>query len=187
MGRALVLIDFQTGFDAPVWGLRNNPQAEARAAALLGRWRAVGAPIFHVRHIGTSAESPLTPAAGGIDFKPGLGPAGAEPVIEKSVNSAFIGTDLQARLVAAGAGTVVICGLTTPHCVSTTTRMAANLGFVVELAEDACAAFTTNADMGWRPGAVAPGAQAVHDMALAHLHGEFATVRDSREIRPGPA
>ena len=37
--------------------------------------------------------------------------------------------------------------------------MAANLGFGVHLAHDACAAFAVNADMGWLPGAPALDAE----------------------------
>jgi nicotinamidase-related amidase len=40
-------------------------------------------------------------------------PVGDEPVITKGVNSAFIGTDLEERLRAAGATTVVIAAITT--------------------------------------------------------------------------
>jgi len=174
MSRALLLIDFQRGFDAPLWGARNNPDAETRAARLLELWRARGWPLFHIRHISREPDSPLT--GSGCEFRDGLAPVGDEPVLDKSVNSAFIGTDLESRLKAANIRDLVICGLTTPHCVSTTTRMAANLGFTVELVADACAAYAANARMDWKPGAAALTPQEIHDSALAHLHGEFADV-----------
>ncbi|RZV99719.1 MAG: hypothetical protein EX266_14710 [Rhodobacteraceae bacterium] len=49
-----------------------------------------------------------------------------DPVIEQSVNAAFIGADLEARPMADGTAGLVIAGVTAPHCVSTTGRMAAN-------------------------------------------------------------
>lgn len=52
-------------------------------------------------------------------------------MITKSVNSAFIGTDLEEmirRHFGKQGGKVYLAGLTTDHCVSTTTRMAGNLG-----------------------------------------------------------
>lgn len=180
--RALILIDFQTGFQSPTWGARNNPGAEARARALLDACRTAAIPAFHVRHISTEPGSPLGPGTGGTAFLPGLHPAEGEPVHEKSVNAAFIGTTLERDLRAAGIKTLVICGLTTPHCVSTSCRMAANLGFEVTLAHDACAAFAANADMGWRAGAGALRPETIHDTAIAHLHGEFVTARATADI-----
>jgi len=178
----LLLIDIQKGFDDPRWGTRNNPGAETRAAALLAHWRAAGAPVMHVQHQSREAGSPLAPHLPGSAFKPEVTPAAGEPVIEKTVNSAFIGTDLLSRLREMGAQALVICGFTTPHCVSSTARMAANLGFEVRLAEDACAAFTSSADMSWRPGADAPDPQLIHDQAVAHLHGEFLQAVQTEEI-----
>ena len=104
-------------------------------------------------------------------------PLGDEPVITKQVNSAFIGTDLERRLHDQGITQVVIVGLTTIHCVSTTARMAGNLGFETVVISDATAAF----DRTGTDGQQFP-AQLVHDVALAELHGEFATVIDTDRV-----
>lgn len=182
VARGLVLIDIQQGFDAPGWGPRNNPGAEANAARLLAHARAAGWGIVHVRHVSVQPGSPLSGT--GTAFKPEVAPLPGEAVLEKSVNSAFIGTGLEALLRGGGIDDLVICGLTTPHCVSTTVRMAANLGFSVRLAHDACAAFAANADTGWS-GAPAPTAEAIHAAALDQLHGEFATVLSTAAILAG--
>ncbi|MCK0102939.1 cysteine hydrolase family protein [Pseudohalocynthiibacter sp. F2068] len=175
MTDTLILIDIQVGFDSPVWGKRNNMNAETNAARLLNHWRAQGWPVIHVCHSSETPGSPLAPGQPGHAFKPEVTPLPGETIIEKSVNSAFIRTDLLDRLQKNGAQKLVICGLTTPHCVSTTSRMAANYGFEVVLVEDACAAFSSNADMSWKPGATPLDPQLVHDSAVAHLHGEFVT------------
>jgi nicotinamidase-related amidase len=180
--RTLILIDFQRGFDDPFWGERNNPDAEDNARALIAAVRAAGGRVVHVRHLSREAESPL--ASSGAAFKPGFAPGPGEAVYEKSVNSAFIGTTLEDDLRMAGARKLIICGLTTPHCVSTTTRMAANLGFSVELAHDACAAFTRNADVGF-DGGPAPIADEIHRAAVYHLHGEFARAVRTADLIAG--
>lgn len=187
MPAALILIDIQTGFDTPAWGARNNPGAEDNAGRLLQAWRDAGHPLCHIRHVSIEPGSPLGPETGGTEFKPQVAPLPGETVFDKSVNSAFIGTPLQAHLEGLGVTDLVICGLTTPHCVSTTTRMAANLGFRVRLAHDACAAFDSNADASWQPGLPAMDAAMIHAAAISHLHGEFAQARTTAEILAGDA
>ncbi len=169
----------QDGFDHPDhWGTRNNPHAEANMVRLLGAWRTKKRPIIHVQHHSTDPNSPLHPSQPGCTIKKLVAPwSGEEPVITKHVNSAFIGTDLEERLRAAGATQLVIVGLTTMHCVSTTARMAGNLGFDTIVVSDATAAFDrTGPDGQHYP------AQLVHDVALAELHEEFATVLDTARV-----
>jgi len=173
----LLVVDLQLGFDEPRWGRRNNPSLEQRASALLRAWRAAGRPIVHVRHMSTEPSSPLRPGQPGNAFKPETAPVAGEAVIEKRVNSAFIGTSLETDLRRAGCGGLVIAGLTTNHCVSTTARMAGNLGFSTWVVSDATATFDR---VG--PDGVRHPAEQIHAIALADLHGEFATVVDTEAV-----
>lgn len=177
---ALILVDVQQGFDAPSWGTRNNPHAEERIAALLDAWRRSGRPVWHVQHVSREPDSPLRPCQDGVRFKAFAEPHPGEPVVQKHVNSAFIGTDLEGQLRAAGVSSLVMTGLTTDHCVSTSTRMAGNLGFRVLLPEDATATFDRTGPDGrhYR-------AQEIHEVHLASLNGEFATVTSTALILAG--
>ena len=177
----LMLIDFQVGFDDPIWGDRNNPRAEEHARQLLVKWRAERLPIVHIQHVSKTPGSPLRGA--GTQFKSQVQPMPDEVIFQKHANSAFIGTNLERHLHVTGATDLAICGLTTPHCVSTTTRMAANLGFNVRLVADACAALTSNADVSFDKGP-AMTADEIHRAALAHLHGEFAQVCMCADVFP---
>ena len=93
------------------------------------------------------------------------------------MNNAFVGTDLEDRLRENDYDTVVIVGLTTPHCVSTTVRMASDLGFTTYLVADATAAHaSTNFDGQF------VDAQTIHNIALANLHREFATILNTSDL-----
>jgi nicotinamidase-related amidase len=170
---ALIVVDVQRAFDE--WEAagkrRNNPDAVARIVDLLAAFRAEAAPIFHIRHEGTKPTSSFLPGSTGFPVKDEARERDGEPVIVKRVNSAFIGTDLEARLRAAGISRVVICGATTNHCVETTTRMAGNFGFDTRLVRDATWTFDR---IG--PDGDAHSAEDIHAMTLSNLNGEFARI-----------
>ncbi|CAL5872153.1 uncharacterized protein PFLUO_LOCUS6411 [Penicillium psychrofluorescens] len=204
---ALILIDNQSGFCHPStvshWGSsRSNPLYEVNIQSLLSaaRDRASSNPVevIHVFHSSTTPGSPLHPShpAKGIHPLEFATPAadGSEPVFWKSVNSAFIGTDLAAHLQDKGIRQLLIAGLTTDHCVSTTVRMAANLGVVDRSVEANASAEVAN------PGGVRKGrivlvadatatfakggfdAETVHKVSVASLEGEFADIFRTEEV-----
>lgn len=211
---ALILIDNQSAFCHPAtlshWGTsRSNPLYEVNIQALLSAFRAAKSTsqtpleIIHIFHSSTTPGSPLHPNHPGQGIRPldfAL-PAsdGSEPVFWKSVNSAFIGTKLESHLREKGIRQIVVAGLTTDHCVSTTVRMAANLGVVdrvlgegpvkvrsdgthekdvrvekgrIVLVSDATATFGKG---GFE-------AETVHKVSVASLEGEFADVMGTEEV-----
>lgn len=174
---ALIIVDVQDVFNDPQRGRRNNPDAEARIAQLLQEWRRTQRPVFFIRHLSLNPGSAFrvdNPASKIMEI---VCPLQHEPVIEKSVNSAFIGTDLEERLRRAGITTLVITGLTTNHCVETTTRMAGNLGFDTYLVADATAAYDLRG-----PDGVLHTAEDIQSMTIANLDQEFATVVYTDEV-----
>ncbi len=171
----LLTIDVQQGFDQ--FPQRNNPGLEATLAALQAAWRKAGRPLWHVRHDSIEPKSVFRPSQPGNAFKPETAPKPGEPVVPKSAHSAFIGTDLEEMLQRAGCETLVIAGIQTNYCVATTARMAGNLGYRTFVVADACATFPQKL----LDGSTVP-AQLAHDLALAELHGEFATVVSAAEV-----
>ena len=174
----LLVVDVQCGFDQYNESLhRNTPALERNIARLLDTWRATGRPVVFVQHVSRLPQSPLRPNQPGVEIKSEVRPRTGEPVVQKSVNSAFIGTPLEGDLRAAGRTTLVVTGMQTNLCVSTTARMAGNLGFETYVVSDATATF----DNTGPDGRLFP-AQLLHDVALADLHGEFATVLGTEEV-----
>jgi nicotinamidase-related amidase len=170
---ALLLVDIQKGFDnIEYWGgQRNNPDAEENACELLQLWRKHQLPVFHIQHCSSDPDSLLHETNEGNDFKDLVKSISNEPIIKKNVNSAFIGTDLKEQLDKLKITKLVIVGLTTDHCVSTTTRMAGNLGFDTFLVSDATATFNKKGLEGEDF-----TAELIHATALASLNKEFATI-----------
>ncbi|WP_411032703.1 cysteine hydrolase family protein [Shinella sp. BYT-45] len=166
----LIPIDMQRAFDAAPWPRRWNDRLDENGLALIA-WRAAGRPIVHVRHDSVEPFSTLRPEAPGNALRPGFEPQAGEPLVTKSVNAAFIGTDLDLRLRRLGADTVVLFGVSTDMCVSTSVRVGANMGYRVVLVEDACDCF----DLPDGKGGIVP-AEDIHRAHVATLRQEFATV-----------
>ena len=174
---ALLVIDVQKGLDDPKLGKRNNPQAESNIALLLAEWRKQKRPIIHIQHNSVEPHSTLRPELPGNAIKEEALPLPGETHFTKTVNSAFIGTGLETYLHQNNISSLVVVGLTTDHCVSTSARMASDLGFDVTLIADATAAHERIAYDG-----IHYSAEQIHQLSLVALDGEFCVIRSTQEL-----
>lgn len=213
---ALILIDNQAGFSNAAtlshWGNgRSNPLYEVNIQALISAFRtareASSTPleIVHVFHSSVTPGSPLHPSHPGQGVRPldFATPAsdGSEPIFWKSVNSSFIGTQLEEHIREKGFRQIIVAGLTTDHCVSTTIRMAANLGVVdryldldegpVKIKSDGSHVKEVRVEKGRiilvsdstaTFGKGGFDAETVHKVSVASLDGEFADVIGTEEV-----
>lgn len=176
---ALILINVQKAFldEVPWGGNKNNKNAELVCGKILEKWRELDLPIFHIRHSSTDLKSKLNQSNKGFEFNDNVTPLEKEPIITKEVHSAFIGTDLKEQLDKLNIDTLVIVGITTNHCVSTTTRMACDFGYETYLISDATAAFDMIGINGEKF-----SSEIIHQTTLANLNNEFAQVIDTKKL-----
>lgn len=177
-GAALMIIDMQEGMAQVPLSERNNPGAEARIGELLDHWRALGAPVVHVRHLSPTPGSPFWPGQSGVEFQVDFAPREGEYVVEKKVPDAFVNTGLEHCLRQRGVESLVIVGVSTSNSVEATARSAGNLGFRTYVASDATFTFPKRDFNG-----VLRTADEVHAMSLANLNGEYALIKSSEQLK----
>ena len=173
----LILIDQQRAMEHPKWGPRNNRDAEQRIARLLGAWRERGGPVIHVKHDFDQPGLAVPAGAGGQRFPaPGRAEAGRDgdrqegaQRLHRHRSHATPGGD--------GSSEAGVCGVLLANSVEATVRVAANLGFAVRLPADAC----WSVDKRDLTGRLWP-AEDVHQLSLALLSGEYATITTVDEM-----
>ncbi len=165
---ALLVIDIQNTYleipDDPVeaarWAPfleRMNGQVIPGTAALIGQCRKAGFEIIYVRIACLTEDGrdrSLSQKKPGFNYLllpkdrqdsqlvPELSPQGDEIVITKTTDSALTGSNLRLTLHNIGIKNVVVAGIFTDQCVSSTVRSLADESFNVLVVEDCCAAST---------------------------------------------
>lgn len=176
---ALVLVDLIRGFTDPACPLGSESAAVVAAnAQLLDAFRAAGLPVFfttvvyqrpdqaRVFRARIGALNLLTPDSPWVQVDPRLAPRAGESVIEKQWASSFFGTDLDARLKAAGADSLVVTGLTTSGCVRATVVDGLQHDYPVVVPREA----------------VGDRNAAAHAANLHDLHAKYADVQSLAEV-----
>ena len=134
---------------------KNRASLIRSARRLIDGARARGVPVVSARiafrpgHRGVTQNSPmfrgvvetgaLVEGSWGAEFHARLKPRRSEFVVTHSRINAFFGSDLEVVLASLGARRLVVAGLATHSAVEHTARHAADMGYEVVVAADACA------------------------------------------------
>lgn len=169
---ALILVDIQNDyFENGNWPVARMAAASANAARLLEHARKAGRLVVHVRHEIPSDDAPFfRPGSDGARIHASVAPQSGEAVILKHHPNSFRETGLLALLQENGIRNVTVCGAMTQMCIDATTRAAADFGFDVTVAEDACGAKEVSF------GGVEVDAAQVHATIMGALDGTYAKV-----------
>lgn len=178
---ALVLVALQKGFDeVPYAGsLRNNPEAESNASKLLHIWRSKGLPLIHVQHTSANPDSPMKKGMKGHEFKDEVRPLDGEYVISQNLDNTIASETLRKKLEEEKIKKVVIVGMSTDRCISYTVHLVSTYGYEAIVVYDATATF---GKPNPRIQEQMYSAELIHDIAIASLKDEFASVTMTDEL-----
>jgi nicotinamidase-related amidase len=177
MKTALLVIDIQRDyFPGGKFPLVNPENAAKNAYMLLQCFREHSGHHVHIQHISLKPDAAFfIKGDSGSDIHDSVAHFEGEPIVYKHYPNSFRETNLLEMLKGWGIERVVICGMMTHMCVDATTRAAADFGFQVLIAEDACATRDLKYDDTVIP------ADLVHKSFLAALNS-YGKVMKSEEI-----
>ena len=177
MKTALLVIDIQKDyFPGGKNPLVEPLEAAKKAYGILQCFREHSGHHIHIQHISLKPDAAFfVRGTEGSDIHDSVAHFEGEPIVYKHYPNSFRETNLLEMLKEWGIERVVITGMMTHMCVDATARAAADYGFKVIIAEDACA--TRNLEFN---GTVIP-AEHVHKAFLAALKS-YGLVMKSEEV-----
>ena len=177
MKTALLVIDIQNDyFPGGKFPLANPEVAAKNAYMLLQCFREHSGRHIHIQHISLKPDAAFfVKGDSGSDIHDLVAHFEGEPIVYKHYPNSFRETKLLELLKEWAVERVVITGMMTHMCVDATARAAADFGFQVLIAEDACA----TRDLVY--GDTTIPAELVHKSFLAALKS-YGRVMKSEEI-----
>ena len=141
MKTALLVIDIQKHyFPGGKMELVNPLEAAQKAYMLLQCFREHGQKTVHIQHIALKPDATFFISGDrGTDIHDSAAHFEGEPLVQKHYPNSFRETNLLDLLKGWGIERVIITGMMSHMCVDATARAAADFGFQVIVAEDACA------------------------------------------------
>lgn len=175
--RALVVIDVQNEYisgNLPI-GYPELSESLVNIGVAMDTAVALGMPVVVVQQVAPESSPIFAKGSHGYALHEVVTSRTYDHHVEKTLPSAFVGTDLAPWLEARSIDTIVIVGYMTQNCDESTARDALHRGLAVEFLSDA----TGTLAMANQQGSL--GAEELHRAVLLVLQSRFAAVSTTRE------
>ncbi len=185
--RALIVIDVQNDYDGGNMAIEYLPFADTvqNIAKAMDAATAAGIKVVVIKNIAPATASFFRPGTHGAEYHPLIAGKPRDHYVEKTMPSAFTGTDLELWLRKSGIETLTIVGYMTHNCDMSTIVHAVHMGFDVEFLADATGAVPYSNSAG------SVTAEEIHRVMSVVFQSRFAAVLDTehwiRHIAAGKA
>ena len=175
--RALVVIDVQNDYDGGNLAIQHPPFTEtvANVARAMDAAAAAAIQIVVVRQMAPETSPIFAKGSHGGEMHPEIARRAHDHYVEKTLPSAFAGTDLEAWLRANAIDTIAIAGYMTHNCDLSTIIHAMHMGFAVEFLSDASGSVPYANSAGYA------SAEDIHRVVSVVLQSRFAAVLRTAE------
>lgn len=175
--RALIVIDVQNEYvtgDLPI----EYPDVQSSLGHIgraMDAARAAGVPVVVVQNFAPASSPLFARGSNGAELHPVVGERARDHYVEKSLPSAFTGTDLADWLAARQIDTLTVAGYMTHNCDASTINHAVHFGLTVEFLHDA------TGSVPYENSAGVASAQDIHRVFSVVLQSRFAAVASTDE------
>lgn len=175
--RALVVVDVQNDYNGGNLAIQHPPFTEtvANVARAMDAATADGVKVVIVKQMAPETSPIFAKGSHGGELHPEIAGRARDHYVEKTLPSAFTGTDLEAWLRANAIDTIVVAGYMTHNCDLSTIIHAMHMGFAVEFLSDASGSVPYANSAGYG------SAEDIHRVVSVVLQSRFAAVLKTAE------
>jgi nicotinamidase-related amidase len=175
--RALIVIDVQNEYFTGGLPIEHPPVGESLPNLLraMDAAQARGIPVIVVQHSAPAGAPVFAPGTATWELHPDVAGRPRDHYIEKSLASAFTGTDLADWLATRGIDTLAVVGYMTHNCDASTIYEGAHRGLRMEFLHDATGA------LPYANAAGSASAEEIHRVFSVVFHSNFAAVASTAE------
>lgn len=170
--RALIVVDVQNDYDGGNLAIQHPPFADsvANVARAMDAAAAAGIKVVVVRQMAPESSPIFAIGSHGGELHPEIARRTRDHYVEKTLPSAFTGTDLENWLRANSIDTIAVVGYMTHNCDLSTIIHAVHMGFAVEFLSDASGSVPYANSAGYA------SAEDIHRVVSVVLQSRFAAV-----------